>query len=249
MLCPAPATRDDRHPGMRLRQPLLVGLGERGRLARGEHGDRNVDRRPHVGAGQQRPVDDRVEHRRVEVQARVRPRRQCLRCQPLGVRLGGQPSQGLRLRRRLGLPRQHQLPQLQEVRDRLVGRVPGRLAAVQRRVLEERPQHELRYPLRRPPRRDAAQRVPDQHRRPDLREHGGDVGEVVRDQICARRARRGPVAAEVRSDDPVARHGVRQPVIGRAAPGDPVQEDDGHGAHVASSVKRTGSSSPPTRSR
>ena len=112
----------------------------------------------------------------------------------------------------------------------LLSACPSGEPAVQRRILEQRAEHERRLALRRPPRGHAAERVADHVRRPTRAQRRECVVRVVRDQVCARGPRRRAVPAEVRAHDLVPRDRVTQPRVGRAAARDSVQEQDRHDA-------------------
>ena len=139
MLCPAPSTRTTCTPRVRRAQALLAGDAERRLGPRGQHADRHLDGRDDVGVGQQRAVDDRVQHLGIEMQQRV------------GA--GRERVVGLRVRRRARPPATPRLLGLADpARPASAARAPAvpgsggsppllacalRLAPVERRVLEE----------------------------------------------------------------------------------------------------------------
>jgi hypothetical protein len=107
--------------------------------------------------------------------------------------------------------------------------VLGGLAHVERRVLEEGGNDEVGVALGHPPRDDAAQRVPHEHRgaADRLAQHADDVLAVVVDVVGAWRVLRAAVAAQVDAHDPPTVGDLaRQPRVGPHAARHAVQEDD-----------------------
>jgi hypothetical protein len=102
------------------------------------------------------------------------------------------------------------------------------LAHVERRVLEQGGGDELRLVLRDPPRRDAAERVADEHGRTiQQAQDRDDVLAVAVDGVGAGRVIGLAVAAQIDARDPPAVGDLRrQEVVGSAAARDAVQEDD-----------------------